>query len=457
MKESIPLSGKQMAFRQRRSSNSIFLLILLMLIVGSLYLLRSVWTRQIISPFEETPIPTRTVDSFTLEGETHFKAGDLPNAITAFSEAARLEPKNAQVLAELARIQAYSSATLASDSERLQRIEESIKSIDSAVTLTPDDSTVNAIHAFVLDWYASILQGQQTNVVNKADDKVQQALTEAEQAAVRALQLDPRNALAMAYYAEILLDQQKWVQAEQYISNALDADPSIMDVHRIRAIVQETGGNYAEAIKEYKLAADINPNLTFLYIRIGINYRQLRQYDEALKWFNKAATIDKQLNIKDPTPNLAIAKTYSQTGDFFAAALNVKAALKLNPTSPEVYGSLGVVYFKSRNYESAIPALACAVRGCDANTSCLVREGGDTCTSDDNFVIQGMPLTNNTVVYYYTYGSVLAGMHRQTDPIPLCAEAVTVLKEIRQAFANDNSIISIIAPSEEICASYGYR
>ena len=457
MKESIPLSGKQMAFRQRRSSNSFILLILLLLLVGSLYILRSVWTGQIVSPFESTPIPTRTVDSFMLEGETHFTAGNLPEAITAFTEASRLDPQNAQVLAELARIQAYSSATLATDSDRLQQIQEAIKSIEAAVALAPDDSTVNAIHGFVLDWYASILQGQQTNVVNQEDDQVQQALTEAEQAAVRALQLDPKNALAMAYYAEILLDQQKWVQAEQYISNALDADPNLMDVHRIRAIVQETGGNYAEAIKEYKLAAAIYPNLTFLYIRIGINYRQLRQYDEALRWFNKAATIDKQLNIDDPTPNLAIAKTYSQIGEFFIAALNVKEALKLNPTSPEVYGSLGVIYFKSRNYESAIPALQCAVRGCDANTSCLVREGGDTCTSNDNYVIQGMPLTNNTVVYYYTYGSVLAGMHRQTDPVPLCAEAVTVLKEVRQAFANDNSIIAIITPSEEICASYGYR
>ncbi len=253
--------------------------------------------------------------------------------------------KNAQVLAELARIQTYSSATLATDTDRQNRMQEAIKSIESAVALSPDDSTVNAIHSFVLDWYASILQSLQTNVVDKADDKVQQALTEGEQAAVRALQLDPKNALAMAYYAEILLDQQKWVQAEQYISNALAADPNLMDVHRIRAIVQESGGNYAEAIKEYKLAADIYPNLTFLYIRIGIKYRQLRQYDQALAWFNKAATIDKQLGVKDPTPNLAIAKTYSQIGEFFTAALNVKAALNMDPSNPEVYGSIGVIYF----------------------------------------------------------------------------------------------------------------
>lgn len=456
MKESIPLSGKQMAFRQRRSSSSIYLLALILLVIGSLYVLRSVVNKDIPSPFDETPIPTRTMGSYSLEGETHFKAGNLPKAIEAYSEAARLEPNNAQVRAELARIQAYSSATLATDDERVARMQAALTSVEAAIKLSPDDSTVHAIHAFALDWYASIIQSQQTNAIDKDDGLVQQALTEAEQAAVRALQLDPKNALAMAYYAEILLDQQKWVQAEQYVANALAANPNLMDVHRIRAIVQETGGNYAEAIKEYKLAAEIYPNLTFLYIRIGINYRQLRQYEEALRWFNKAATINKQLQINDPTPNLAIGKTYSQKGDFFAAALNVKAALKMNPTNPEVYGSVGVIYFKSRNYEGAIPALKCAVYGCDAETSCQVREGSDECSSNENIVVKGMPLTANTVVYYYTYGSVLAGMHRQTDPVPLCAEAVKVLKEVRQAFSNDASIIAIITPSEEICANYGY-
>jgi len=457
MKESIPLSGKQMAFRQRRSTHSIFLLVLLLLVVGSLYLLRSVLSGEIQSPFAPTAIPTRTASSFTLEGETQFTAGNLGAAIEAYGQAARLEPANAQVLSELARIQAYSSATLATDTDRKVRMEEALKSIDSAVAMAPDDSTVHAIRAFVLDWYASTIQSMQTNQTASAagNDLVAQYLTEGEQEASKAIVLDPNNALAMAYNAEIYLDQQKWVQAEQYINNALAINPNLMDIHRIRAIVQESGGNYAEAIKEYKLAADINPNLTFLYIRIGINYRQLRQYDEALKWFDKAATIDKQLGIDDPTPYLAISKTYSQTGDFFIAARNVMSALAIDPTSPEVYGSLGVVYFKSRNYEGAIPALQCAVTGCDAATSCDVRQCDDA--NNPAITVEGMPLTVNTVVYYYTYASVLAGMHRASDPNQYCATAVPILKQVGEAFAGDASIISIITPSEDICANYGYR
>jgi tetratricopeptide (TPR) repeat protein len=438
MKESIPLSGKQMAFRQRRSSNSIVLLMLLLLIVVSLFLLRGVLQKDIKSPFESTPIPTRTSSNFALEGETHFLAGNLTDAITAYSQATKFDPNNPGLWAELARIQAYSSASLATDDGRRQRLQEALNSIDAAVKVAPDDSTVHATRAFILDWSAPS---------ELAGDKSEQYLTEAEQAAVRALQLDPKNALAQAYYAEILLDQVKWVQADQYINLALQQDPNLMDAHRIRAIVQETGGNYAEAINEYKKAAAIFPNLTFLYLRIGVNYRQLRQHDEAMKWFEKAVTINKQLGLNDPLPYLAISNTQAQVGDFFNAARNVKAALKFNPTNPKVYGALGVVYFKSRNYESAIPALQCAVLGCDIKLSCEVRQCDDE--NDPPITIQGMPLSTDTVLYYYTYGSVLAGMHQKTRPY--CDQAVPILSAVRKQFSNDPSVISIITPSEEIC------
>ena len=64
------------------------------------------------------------------------------------------DPSNAQVWAELARIQTYSSSLLSNDAERLARLEEALESVNTAVELAPDDSTVHAIRAFVLDWYA---------------------------------------------------------------------------------------------------------------------------------------------------------------------------------------------------------------------------------------------------------------------------------------------------------------
>jgi len=93
------------------------------------------------------------------------------------------------------------------------------------------------------------------------------------------------------------------------------------------------------------------------------------------------------------------------------------------------------------------------VRGCDPEVSCEVRRCDPQ--TDPAITIQGMPLNSNTVVYYYTYGSALAGMHRESNGY--CAEAVKVLREVRNGFSNDPIILQIIAPSEEICAGFGYK
>jgi hypothetical protein len=140
-------------------------------------------------------------------------------------------------------------------------------------------------------------------------------------------------------------------------------------------------------------------------------------------------------------------------GEFFSAALNIRKALSFNPTSPDIYGQLGIVYFKSRNYEGSIPALQCALSGCDAEQACDVRR----CDSniDPMVAVTGMPLGDSTVVYYYTYGSVLAAMHRESNGY--CAEAMQVLAEVRAMYGGDDTIAQIIQAGEEICISYGYR
>ena len=372
-----------------------------------------------------------------------FDAGNLQGAIEAYQLAVQRSPGNGKLWAELARIQAYSSNLLTAEAERSTRMDEALESVNKAVEASPDDTMTHAIRAFVLDWRSSYDQD--------AEER-QRKLNEAEQEAIRALQLDATNALALAYYAEILVDQQKWVQAEQYVQRAIERDDTLMDVHRISGYVQESIANYAGAIQEYEKAVAINPRLTFLYISIGANLRQLKQNDRALEYFAKAVDINKQIGVKDPIPYLSIAKTYSQMGEFFIAAANVRKALEFNPTSADIYGQLGIVYFKSRNYEGAIPALMCAVRGCNAATSCEVR----FCNSevDPQIVIEGLPLTPNNAVYYYTYGSVLAGMHRQSNNY--CEEAMKILGEVRNAFADDPTIIAIIEPSENICEGYGY-
>ncbi len=440
------LNGKQITFHRKAptSFHPARILFLLGIIFVLVFLARAFDTGVIHRPFDPTPTPTRTNQSFILEAETHFRSGNLPAAIEAYEEAIQINPTDATLYAELARIQVYSSAMLASDDLKKVRLQSALDNINKAVELAPENSNVHAIMAFVLDW--------NSNSLINADGTT--LLTRAEQEAVRALQLDAGNTMALAYYAEILIDSQKYDQAEQYIEQALQRDPGLMDVHRIRGQLWEISGQYLKAIDSYKKATEIMPNLTFLYLYIGLNYRVLAANDpespyyvDSLEYFDRAAKINETLGITDPLPFLAIAKTYSQMGEFFIASLNARKALAMDPTNPDLYGQLGIIYFKGKNYESAIPALKCAIRGCTPVESCQARSCDED--SDPEIAIEGMPLSNTTVVYYYTYGSVLAGLSLPQKNY--CDEAMQVFSEVRRQYSGDTDIMNILASGEQIC------
>jgi len=441
----------------------------MVLLLGGVWLLQQMDKGAIKSPFEATATPTRSPESYIMEGDANFTAGNLNAAIIAYREAVRVDPNNAEIWAKLARIQTYSSAFLITNNERKARLLEALESADKAVELASDNSTAHAIRAFTLDWNA--------NSNFHTTEEVQDFLARAEQEALLAQQLDSKNPLALAYYAEILVDQQKWNQAELIMEQVFELPEAAewMDVYRVNAYVQETLGQYNLAISEYEKAIKIEPNFTFLYSSIGVNYRRLAfdvavtrgveaarpVYEQSLEYFDKAVQINEQIGVKDPGPHLSIANTYSQLGEFFIAARNVQTALEYEPTNADIYGQLGVIYFRSRNYEGSVLSLKCAIYGCSGEESCQGR-GLERCFPDlgENPVdVQRLEISGNTIHYYYIYGSVLAALSRPAEN--RCPEAMQTMQEVTTELdANpDNyvdgreTIISIVEAGEEICAS----
>jgi tetratricopeptide (TPR) repeat protein len=252
-------------------------------------------------------------------------------------------------------------------------------------------------------------------------------------------------------------------QAESNILKALDQGQGLMDVHRVYAYLLETSGDYNKAIEEYQKAIQIAPNLTFLYMSIGVNYRtlafnstlpdqRLALYDSSLEYFSKAAKINDQLGVKDPGPYISISKTYSQLGEFYIAGLNLQKALEFDPANPDIYGQLGIVFQRSRNFEGAIPALKCAIYGCTAVQSC---EGRGGCGSKDVAVdVKGMALSQSSVVYYYSLVSNLAALSRPKSN--QCGEAMQIIKNIRDGgYESDPVVRQILQENENICNMVG--
>jgi tetratricopeptide (TPR) repeat protein len=220
-------------------------------------------------------------------------------------------------------------------------------------------------------------------------------------------------------------------------------------------------GEYTLAIEAYDRAIAITPNLTFLYLRAGANYRRLafdspneevqtQLYEKSLEYFDQTARINDQLKIKDPVPYLSIAKTYSQMGQFFIAIRNVQKTIEFEPDNPVLYGELGVLYHKNRNYETGILALECAVRGCTEEQSCPAR--GDCGPKDVAAAVEGLPLSASTVYYYDIYASELAAL--STPKKNYCDRALEIASEIAASeFDSDPNIAADVVVVRNICSN----
>lgn len=454
--------NRRRLFRRRDETSLYRMFLLVALILAGIWLIRSVQQGDIKPLFLPIATPTRVALSYTLEGDALFTAGKLedsrdangktvPGAITAYREAAAIDPNNAEVWAQLSRVQTYSTALIVKREELLARLDEAIASAEKAVEINPDSSYAHAVRAFALDWKASYTP----------DDRARQDLLQkSEQSAVRAIQLDNTNVLAQAFYAEVLVDQQKWTQAQQVIEQAAAADPSLMDVHRVNAYVLESLGEYALAIESYDKAIAIAPNMTFLYLRAGAGYRRLafespneevqkQLFEKSLEYFAQTARINAQLGVKDPAPYISIAKTYSQMGEFFIAIRNIQKAIEFEPANPVLYGELGVLYHKNRNYETGILALGCAINGCTGPESCDGRGG---CGPNDvEAEVKGLPLDASTVYYYDVFASELAAL--STPRQNKCPQALKVAAVLEDSeFIQDPNIAADMSVVRLICS-----
>jgi len=83
--------------------------------------------------------------------------------------------------------------------------------------------------------------------------------------------------------------------------------------------------------------------------------------------------------------------------------------------------------------------LKCAVEGCSTEENEM---GGMN--------VEGLPLTSLTVAYYYVeYGTNLAFLSRPNENY--CPDALRVLQQVREAYPDDSTLISIVEDSEGIC------
>ena len=221
---------------------------------------------------------------------------------------------------------------------------------------------------------------------------------EAEASIKRALELDPNNAVAHAFYAEILIDQgvNNALKAADESKVAQQLAPNSLITHRARGYVLEATANYEEAVREYQEAIAINGNIPDLHLQLGINYSALGIYDQAVQEFGKANA----LNPGDPMPDYLSSRTYATVGEFAKARQYAETAVKDEPTNPRYHGNLGVMYYRTALFEDAVKELTLAVNG------------GLSDTGDKVEPIDLAPNAPRIAEIYFTYALALSKVGR---------------------------------------------
>jgi TolB-like protein/Tfp pilus assembly protein PilF len=161
-------------------------------------------------------------------------------------------------------------------------------------------------------------------------------LKQSEQLYARAIQLDPKFALALARYSQL----ESWLshtvdptrerrqKARALAKQALQLQPDLPEAHLAMGFSYYYGdNNYEAAQKEFEIAQRGLPNESEVYLALGAIQRRQGKWAESTANLEKAAS----LNPKDSWPLQNLAFNYQMLRNFDAANKTIDRGLKVNP------------------------------------------------------------------------------------------------------------------------------
>ena len=352
------------------------------------------------NPFEATPTVTRSPESFVTEAEALYTEGKLPQAIDAYKSAINASPENPLLYISIARAQVFAG-----------QYDDAVSNAKNALLLSPNNARAYA----VLGWALDFQEGKNSEAL----DAIQ-----------KAIEIDPNDPVAHAYYAEILVDSglfENLEKAAEESRKAIGLNPNLLETRRARGYILEATGNYEEAIREYEAAIAINSNISTLYIELGRNYRFLQAYEKAITAFTRANT----LNPSDPLPDYLISRTHATTGAYAQALQYAEQAVKNDPTDPRLRGNYGVMFHRNLFWPEAVEQLNLAIHG------------GRT---EEGQEIVGIPLSDdpNVEEFYFTYGLALARTNE-------CGDALKIAQELQSKVIDDENVAFAASEIIRIC------
>jgi tetratricopeptide (TPR) repeat protein len=163
----------------------------------------------------------------------------------------------------------------------------------------------------------------------------------AEQAAVKALQIDDGLAEAHASLAAVRENYSwDWSGAEVEYKRAIQLDPNYVTAHAWYAMFLEIRGRQKEALQEVRKAQELDPLSLIDNVIAARIFHIGRNYDEAIREVNKTLELDPNY----PPALLALGQVDEQKGLFDPAISAFRKAQSVQTNSALVLAALGHCY-----------------------------------------------------------------------------------------------------------------
>jgi tetratricopeptide (TPR) repeat protein len=189
-------------------------------------------------------------------------------------------------------------------------------------------------------------------------DRTGERLGMAKKAVDRALQLDPDSSethLALGHY--YYHGQSDWNRALEEFAIARESQPNNSDLLLYIGAVQRRQGKFEEALANIKRASELDPLSNYLTGELTDTFQLMRNYPEALRYFNRAISLAPDL----PDPYVIKASLYlCWEGGTEKARAVVEEALK-NIRSPEESSIVNLLITLDEyegNYQKALDRLS---------------------------------------------------------------------------------------------------
>lgn len=212
-----------------------------------------------------------------------------------------------------------------------ENLQKSIEHFQSAIR---EDSNYALAYAGLADSYNSL------GSVQVGALPPMEARQRAEEAAVKALELDSSLAEAHCALGNVKHYNWDWTAAEHELKRAIDLNPSYANAHNSYASYLMSKGRVDESMAASNRARELDPLSLAISAQRGFLLENARRYDEAIEQLNSVIAVDPN----HYQAHWMLGHTYAVSGQFGEAIASAEKAVALSERAPGALGMLGMIY-----------------------------------------------------------------------------------------------------------------